>query len=336
MSLEDFTKDRHALALLQAMLDGTIPDVREVRHLETRLSYLPAERELPITHDKLSELLERLTRSGLLRKVTYDNALSCPKCNSIEITSELFCPRCQGVNLEKEILIEHYKCGFNGSESSFRSGQDYVCPKCNKTLTQIGVDYQRLGVAYECTHCQEKFTEPVEKWTCQDCENRFETKEASLRYLHIFKLADNAKTSLHQYLFDTEKVVDFLRSAGYDVQSPASLTGESGLVHKFDIRLEKTQREKGENPTLVRVFRAPNEVTYQEILAFYAEALDLKSSRLVAVAIPHLQSEGRQYASTHQIGVIEAEKPQDVIEKLKELLGSRSENADVFSREVTT
>ncbi len=72
-------------------------------------------------------------------------------------------------NLVTESLVHHFSCAYIGPQSDFIRGDQMVCPKCNKTLRHIGVDYDKPSVMYRSLDNDNYFQEPEMKAECMNC-----------------------------------------------------------------------------------------------------------------------------------------------------------------------
>ena len=78
-------------------------------------------------------------------------------------------PKSGSANLVTENLVHHFSCAYIGPQSDFIRGEQMVCPKCNKTLRHIGVDYDKPSVMYHCLDNDNYFQEPEMKAECMSC-----------------------------------------------------------------------------------------------------------------------------------------------------------------------
>jgi hypothetical protein len=315
LQLEDVLKDKHTLTLLHNLLEGTIPEIKELQRIKVNLHYPELEETLGISSEEAAGLVKKLFDEKILVRKTHDNVLCCPKCHSIEIHLEFFCPKCGSPNLLKDVLIEHYSCGYVAVEEEFLKGSEYFCPKCRKPLKQIGVDYSKPGIAYKCLDCSEEFSNPTEKWICQNCDNKFETQGIFLRDLYLYKLNPDVINKLSSIFFDVRQIVDYFKERGYKTERPAILKGVSGLTHRFDISAVKGKGNESRR-ILVRIFLSPTAVTCHDILTLYAEAWDAKPDGLIVIAVPELESAGKEYAETYNVTYIETDRAEDAAKKL--------------------
>ena len=71
--------------------------------------------------------------------------LCCNSCDSLRLAQIFQCPSCKNSNFEQTKLIEHFDCGNVSEESTYA---DNTCPKCNKQIKALGVDYRVLKILF--------------------------------------------------------------------------------------------------------------------------------------------------------------------------------------------
>ena len=79
------------------------------------------------------------------------------------------CPSCKNSNFEQTKLIEHFDCGNFSEESTY--DDDNKCPKCNKQIKALGVDYRILNNRYKCKNCGDIFQDVHTEFLCLKCNN---------------------------------------------------------------------------------------------------------------------------------------------------------------------
>lgn len=138
-------------------------------------------------YPKLTPLLDRESRSsgGELthvfsmledrRLVTGEFVMrqhACQNCGCAFLNFEEMCPHCGATDLETDELVHHFRCAFTGTLDEYKKEKGkLVCPKCDRNLKQIGVDYDKPSVVYTCQRCHEQFQDPEVQTTCYRCEH---------------------------------------------------------------------------------------------------------------------------------------------------------------------
>jgi ribosomal protein S27E len=113
--------------------------------------------------------LERLASLDLLRRRHFIRTNACGRCGSARLLAYEACPGCGSSDLADERIVHHYRCGCQEPESHFIRGRQLLCPKCNRELRHLGMDYGRPGTIVHCRSCGATNAEPDPCFTCLDC-----------------------------------------------------------------------------------------------------------------------------------------------------------------------
>lgn len=166
-------------------------ELRVLRFMATRNHEFTPQRTVEnsdgFVYPKLTPLLERGSRSGggelaqvlsvlderrLLTGEFVMRQHACRNCGSAFLNFEEMCPHCQATDLDADDLVHHFRCAFTGALSEYKKEEGkLVCPKCDRQLKQIGVDYDKPSVVYTCRRCHEQFQDPDVQTTCYQCEH---------------------------------------------------------------------------------------------------------------------------------------------------------------------
>lgn len=128
-------------------------------------SHFPARQSMDIFR-----LLERAVANDFLTERFADKVHLCPNCYSGHLSYREVCPKCSSSNVRSQDLIHHFVCAYVGPESDFVTGDSLVCPKCNRMLRHIGVDYDKPSIVYQCNDCNHDFQHSVMTALCLSCK----------------------------------------------------------------------------------------------------------------------------------------------------------------------
>ena len=151
---------------------------------------------------KLISILKKMVEMNILEAKPMQSILACPTCSSLSFKQFLQCPDCHSPQMNKAESLEHYSCRYSDFRSKFLTKQDkLVCPKCEKELKLIGVDYQKVGTSYRCIN-EHLFTMPDLNFICSDCGKEFNMDTARLETLNEYQLTTKGPQKLRLGLIE--------------------------------------------------------------------------------------------------------------------------------------
>jgi hypothetical protein len=115
------------------------------------------------------ETLQYLESQKLLLGQFISRSYACTHCGCAFLNFYETCPDCHSGDLGTDELIHHFKCAYVGELADFKRGEMFVCPKCDRRLKHIGVDYDKASVVYKCRACSNVFQEPAVMTSCYNC-----------------------------------------------------------------------------------------------------------------------------------------------------------------------
>ncbi len=134
------------------------------------------------------ETLEYLESQKLIAGQFINRSYACTHCGCAFLNFFETCPNCNSSDLHSEELIHHFKCAYVGELTDFKQGGNLVCPKCDKSLKHIGVDYDKASVVYHCRACSNVFQEPVVMTTCYDCQRETDPENQLVRSINAYAI----------------------------------------------------------------------------------------------------------------------------------------------------
>lgn len=299
--------------LLVELLSGKYVELKPVFDPVRGCRY-PEVEEVLGSLEEVSSLLEKLTSEGLLARKLFGKYLTCPHCRSPNVGAVALCPRCKSYDIEKKVLVEHFKCGYIGTEDHYLTGGKLVCPRCKTPLDPGGKDSRRVGIWFLCHACKRKFDEPYSPQQCRNCGHQFVVRDAELTDCYAYTLGGEA--AVRKVVGVITSVRSFLESSNYRVESPGVVRGSSGVEHRFDILALKGEEKK----FVVEIVQAEKVVDEQPIITLFAKVYDLDRIPSILIALPSLSSTASQLAAMYKITVIEAKDSDEAVAKLKTTL----------------
>lgn len=161
-----------------------LPSVRTI----SGYVFPPLQPLLPKSDTGLLETLEYLETQKLLSASFINNAYACTHCGCAFLNFFETCPDCGSNDLKLDELIHHFKCAYVGELSDFRRDDKLICPKCDKSLKHIGVDYDKTSIVYHCNQCGNIFQEPGVMTTCYNCQRETEPENQVQRTIQSYSI----------------------------------------------------------------------------------------------------------------------------------------------------
>jgi hypothetical protein len=105
------------------------------------------------------DALDWAEKEGLVWPDFQERIYVCSSCSGGFLSFREVCPHCKSSNIDGEDLVHHFPCAYIGPVSDFQMEDSSVlnCPKCNKDLHHIGVDYDKPVVINHCNNCDSIF-----------------------------------------------------------------------------------------------------------------------------------------------------------------------------------
>src|SRR5579875_549843 len=216
--------------------------------------------------DLMLEQLEELENRGILERVGIKSFPICPFCNTSLFKPNIVCPSCKSPSLIKSEFLVHYECNYIGEISEFQKETNiFVCPKCNRQLKRVGIDYGRPGKLYKCKKCNEINQYPLIELECTN-NHIFKIDEAEMRQYPIYKVSIQRKipfiTEIYEELktalkyFSENLTIKYLESIKIDENQiyniPISITENN---KKIKIFIDFILDEKDIDKKIINIFK---------------------------------------------------------------------------------
>lgn len=140
--------------------------------------------------DVVTREAEALCGEGLFKREFFDRFHICIRCNSTRMNVREECSKCRSADITEESYLHHFRCAYQGRESEFRHGDDLICPKCRRELSNFGADYDRPGAMSLCRACGHADSEPAIGFVCLDCGAHAGSETTSTRDAYSYSLTD--------------------------------------------------------------------------------------------------------------------------------------------------
>lgn len=151
------------------------------------LSSISSKNEI---HQYLTKLQELVGKS-LLHSQLLDKINCCNTCMGSYLNFHETCSKCASLDLKYENLIHHFRCAYIGPESDFIQGESLQCPKCDKLLNHIGIDYDKPSEIANCNSCDHTSQETKMKASCIDCGEKNELSQLNTVSVFSYKINES-------------------------------------------------------------------------------------------------------------------------------------------------
>jgi len=242
---------KKAFALLYTRQNKTLAPIRDTHSI---IGYNFPELSISFDDNEEPQVLDALDwaeKEGLVWPDFQERIYVCSSCSGGFLSFREVCPHCKSSNIDGEDLVHHFPCAYIGPVSDFQMEDSSVlnCPKCNKDLHHIGVDYDKPAVINHCNNCDSIFQDIYVKAKCLNCENDMDVQYLKSRNINTYKLTKKGRLSITKG-FDVE-----VRNSKGDL-TLQSLETFSSLL-KYDIIRES--RELGDDALTGIYFENLNE-----------------------------------------------------------------------------
>lgn len=139
--------------------------------------------------NEILKIVHDLMANGFIVEQNEITLVCCNKCSSNQIISSYNCPSCNKSKFQNTVLIEHYNCANVTYEKTY---VDNKCPRCNKEIIALGVDYKILHT-FLCLECDYAFSELKIVHQCMKCKNNFENNDADWKILKSYAVVKHDK-----------------------------------------------------------------------------------------------------------------------------------------------
>ena len=320
---------KQVLVLLKNLEERKIDRIRPHLTANGALVYVDVAEFTGIDASKISEILESLAQEGILTKEPASPLFNCPSCNSTIAVQSLVCPNCRGTGLVSGTALQHLPCLNFDFESRFEHRDGFTfCPKCDRKLLNLGLDYLRPGTFFKCVACGEFTARALRLYTCSSCQKIFETTKEAAIQAYDYKINEEKKKELvAKYLFDVslDPMFDALKRSCLEIRKSNVLKGKSGVEHSFTVVANYQNVEVGHKVVVIDVVSNPVRVDTTAVLSLFAKTLDCKVKDRILIAIPELEDDARVLARNYNITYIEAKQNSinELAEKLQIMFGPR-------------
>jgi GGDEF domain-containing protein len=201
---------------------------RERKHLEpipyvfsdVNYTYPPLSVNFNFSEEyAIFDILKQAEYDGILTSDFVDRVYLCSQCSNGRMSYREVCPKCNSSNSETDDIIHHFPCGYVGPMVDFKNEIDdeLDCPKCNKRLRHIGVDYDKPSVIHECLNCNHKFQDYFVKAKCLSCSHDNSVEQLKTKEIRKYNLTQKGTyAALNGYVTTSKDIEEIIGTVKYD------------------------------------------------------------------------------------------------------------------------
>lgn len=194
-----------------------IQDYRPLPSRESKLGYIYPMLTANLDfrrEEKALDILDMAEQEGFLTSSYIDSFYTCNNCYNSYLLFRETCPNCQSADVESEEQLHHFPCAYVGPISDFKSSSDPTaleCPKCERTLKHIGVDYDRPSIIFTCNRCDHVFQDPIVKARCNVCNSDMQVENLLKKNLKSYQLTSLGRdAALGKVIIDLKEFDDMV------------------------------------------------------------------------------------------------------------------------------
>jgi hypothetical protein len=157
---------------------------------------------------------------GLFTSTYNERIYLCTNCQNGLLSYREVCPQCSSSHSVTEDLVHHFPCAYVGPIKDFQNtiDDDLNCPKCNKKLRHIGVDYDKPSVLHTCQGCSHQYQDYHVKAKCLTCHFDNPVETLISREIRDYKLTRKGiSVAYNGYLSTTKDFDEVPGTVKYDV-----------------------------------------------------------------------------------------------------------------------
>jgi Zn finger protein HypA/HybF involved in hydrogenase expression len=222
-----------AKKILKELMDG----IHLSQKIQSHLEYDSKTVNSLSGHEKT---IQNLLNASYIIKSPTQLKLACSTCRSINLVINYLCQNCRASNFNRGNVLEHNKCGHADLETNFQEGNILICPKCQKELKLVGVDYFRVVSALKCKECQNIFTTPEISYDCNDCGNSgFSLSDGTWEQIYSYELSPDKMEEIKQNIISLFPIERYLSDKGFQIKIDEVVTIDSQSYGPFDLIAQK-------------------------------------------------------------------------------------------------
>jgi len=279
--------------------------------------YILKDLGLDLSDEEFASILRKLNETGIFEKRHYDSIIACPECGGTIFNIRYHCAACGSTNLSYGEALEHLTCGHIDLVESFAKN-DYKCPKCQKRLRAIGVDYRKVGRIYRCVDCG--FVSPsIDARTyCTKCGHRIEEDAEILHGYSYLTSEDKIRSVLESgelvlQVEETLRKLDLRHEVNYTVK------GDSGMSHTWPFAVwVKSTSSMSPDLMIEFLLRGDRDELSSKIIKTAVKKVDAGVPAVLLLTQAKPDKTIKQVGGNLNIKIVHVEKPDEVSKRIRD------------------
>ncbi len=236
--------------VLNYMYTRDLKTLKPIPDLNSAIGYTYPEISVNFDSAEETQVLEILgwgEKEGLIWPDFFERIYLCNNCNGGFLSYREVCPHCNSSNSSAQDLVHHFPCAYIGPLSDFRNTIDnsLTCPKCNKALRHIGVDYDKPSIIHHCNNCDKNFQDFFVKAKCISCTQDIEVQYLIPKSINIYKLTKRGRTAAANGFLSSGREVE-------DIFGAISMPVFKTLLH-YEIERIKDNTEQKSSIAIINI-----------------------------------------------------------------------------------
>lgn len=142
------------------------------------------------------KVVEQATQQQLLSFTLKDYVHMCKSCSGNYLNFRECCPKCESIDIKAHDMVHHFVCAHVAPEKDFKIEGGLECPKCDKQLRHIGIDYDKPSTIYSCNTCNHEFQNSTMKALCVDCSTEQDLDELLEKTIGSYSITQKGENFL--------------------------------------------------------------------------------------------------------------------------------------------
>ncbi len=204
----------------------------------------------------IDNALEFLENQQLLTASFIEKTHACGNCESVFLNFKETCPDCRSSNIIKEELLHHFHCGHIDNFDAYKRSNQLVCPKCDRDLKHLGVDYDKPSTVHKCITCSLSFQEPHVEAQCFACGRNSDIQDLLLKNVQAFS---STSIGMNAAVFGLDALFTQI------LQTDLQLYSHQELKHYIKLEQARIERYKKSVSTLGCIYLRNLDQLYNQL-----------------------------------------------------------------------